>query len=108
MHGVVCLCVHILIHAGIFQMGINKYVCMCLNVGCPRKAFMCVGFPCVHMHVYGHNHSQGELYRLLALCVQTAGHLIQDKDLWLSDQSPGDGNALLLAAREQTSSLSYI
>lgn len=71
------------------------------------KLFLCGEFPCVHVcKIYGFK--KGELYHLFALCVQTAGHFIQNEHLWLSNQSPGNGNALFLTARQQTSPLSHI
>lgn len=37
---------------------------------------------------------------VFAFCVQGAGCLIKNQNLWVFDQSPSDGDSLLLAARQ--------
>ena len=43
---------------------------------------------------------QGLLHRHLGLGVEVGGRLVEDDDVGRLEQQPGDGDALLLAARE--------
>ena len=43
---------------------------------------------------------QGLLHYLLTLRVQSRGGLVQEEELWVSDQGTGNGNPLLLSARQ--------
>ncbi len=44
----------------------------------------------------------------LALDIDGAGGFVEDNDLWLLDDTPGNGDSLLLAARQLYAAISYL